>query len=70
MERRWLTVREAAEYLGLSVKGAHDMASAGKLPAARIGRLVRIDRQRLEADLERQTQGGPAGILPKGRRLK
>jgi len=67
LERRWLTVREAAEYLGLSVKGAYDMAAAGKLPAARVGRLVRIDLKALEADLERQVQGTPAPIRMRGR---
>lgn len=67
MERRWLTVREAAEYLGLSVKGAYDMAAAGKLPAARVGRLVRIDLRTLEADLEAQVQGTPAPDRMRGR---
>ena len=56
-ERKWLTIRETAEYLGLSVKGAYQMAAAGKLPAARVGRLVRVDLRALEADLERQSQG-------------
>lgn len=67
MERRWLTVREAAEYLGLSVKGAYDMAASGKLPAARVGRLVRIDLRALEADLEAQVQGTPAAVRGRGR---
>lgn len=57
MERRWLTVAETAAYLGISVKGAYDMAASGKLPAARVGRLVRIDGRALEADMERQSQG-------------
>jgi excisionase family DNA binding protein len=65
MDRRWLTIKEAAEYLGLSVKGCYDMAAAGKLPAARIGRLVRIDFLALERELERQISGQPAA-----RRLK
>jgi excisionase family DNA binding protein len=65
--RRWLTIKEAAEYLGISVKGAYDMAAAGKLPAARVGRLVRVDLRSLEADLERQVQGTPAAVRGRGR---
>ncbi len=64
--RRWISIRETAEYLGISVKGAYDMAAAGKLPAARVGRLVRIDLKALEADLERQAQGQPAVARGKG----
>jgi len=58
--RRWLTIREAAEYLGISVKGAYDMAATGKLPSARVGRLVRVDLRALEANLNAQVQGQPA----------
>jgi hypothetical protein len=46
-QRRWLTVAEAAAYLGISVKGAYDMAASGKLPAARDSlffQMLRIDR--------------------------
>jgi excisionase family DNA binding protein len=67
MEHRWLTVAETAAYLGISVKGAYDMAASGKLPAARVGRLVRIDLRALEADLEAQTQGTPPAVHIRGR---
>ena len=66
--RRWLTVKQAAEYLGLSVKGVYDMAAAGKLPVARIGRVVRIDLQALEANLNAQVQGRPTPSWTKGAR--
>jgi len=69
MDRRWLTIKEAAEYLGLSVKGCYDMAAAGKLPAARVGRLVRVDLLALERELERQISGQPAVTRAKGRRV-
>lgn len=58
MDRRWITVREAAELLGIRPKSAYDMAARGVLPAARVGRLVRVDRRELEANLERQAKGG------------
>jgi excisionase family DNA binding protein len=66
--RRWISVREAAEYLGIAVKSAYDMAAVGKLPAAHVGRLVRIDLRVLEADLEAQIQGQPAAARGKGGR--
>ncbi len=58
MERRWITVRETAELLGIRPKSAYDMAARGVLPAVRVGRLVRIDRRELEADFERQVRYG------------
>lgn len=67
--RRWLRIPEAAEYLGISVKGAYEMAAAGKLPAARVGRLVRIDLRALEARMEAEAQGRPADS-GKGRRVQ
>lgn len=69
-QRRWLTVSEAAAYLGISVKGAYDMAASGKLPAARVGRLVRVDLRALEADLEAQVQGTPAAVRGRSRGAK
>lgn len=65
--RRWMTVKETSEYLGISVKGAYEMAAAGKLPAARVGRLVRIDLRALEARMGAEAQGQPADS-GKGRR--
>lgn len=66
-ERRWVSIRTAAEYLSISVKGCYDMAAAGKLPTARVGRLVRIDLRALEANLDAQVQGLPTAVRGKGR---
>jgi excisionase family DNA binding protein len=63
--KRWGTIAETAALLGLSKKGCYQMAAAGKLPAARVGRLVRIDLKALEADLEAQAQGQPAAARGK-----
>ncbi len=60
-DRRWISVRETGEILGLQPKSIYDMINAGTIPACRIGRTVRIDRVALEADLERQAQGRPVG---------
>ena len=55
--KRWITVREAAGYLGISLKGCYDLAAAGKLPSAKIGRLRRVALRALDAELERQVSG-------------
>jgi excisionase family DNA binding protein len=68
--KRWLTAKETAVYLGIAPKSVYDLIAARKLPAARIGRLVRIDGKALLEDLEGQIQGGPAKVPPKGRRAK
>jgi excisionase family DNA binding protein len=57
---RWLTVKEAAAYLKIHLMTAYEWAGSGKLPSARVGRIVRIDRKALDAELERQSQGVPA----------
>lgn len=59
-ERRWISVPETAAYLGIAVKSAYDMAASGRLPAAKVGRLVRIDLRALDAELERQANGNKA----------
>jgi excisionase family DNA binding protein len=66
--RRWITVRETAEYFQIPVKSVYDLTASGKLPVARVGRLVRIDLRTLEAELERQATGSPVSrIVPKRR---
>jgi excisionase family DNA binding protein len=65
-ERRWFSVKEISEFLGVSIKGCYDMIAAGKIPAARVGRLVRVDLRALEADLEAQVQGVPAAVHKRG----
>ena len=55
--RRWITISEAAELLGIRPKSAYSMVARGVLPAAKVGRLVRIDLRALEADLEHQVVG-------------
>jgi len=52
IERRWLKVKEVAELMGISVKGAYAAVAARKLPRAKIpGIGVRVDRFALEAML-------------------
>jgi len=54
IEKRWLTVSQAAEILQIHRKTAYSWAARGILPMVRISGVLRVDRTRLEADLERQ----------------
>jgi excisionase family DNA binding protein len=65
MERRWISPRDAAEYMKVHVMTVYSWIDSGKIPAARIGRLVRIDLRALEADLDVQVQGTPAAVHKK-----
>jgi hypothetical protein len=68
-ERRWLSVAQFSELYGFSTKVAAAWALSHRIPAARIGGRGpwRIDRLRLEEDLERQIKDNrPAGCLGGG----
>jgi excisionase family DNA binding protein len=64
VERRWISCTEAAEYLGCHLMTVYSWIDSGKIPSARLGRKVLIDRRRLDAQLEGQAAaraGGPGG---------
>ena len=46
--RRWITVQEAAEYVGLHPWTIRDRIVRGIIPAVRLGRAVRVDLRALE----------------------
>jgi excisionase family DNA binding protein len=52
MNRRWVSVNETADYLGMHPCTIRRLIDRGKLPYARIGRNVRIDLKKLDAQLE------------------
>ena len=54
MERRFLSPREVAEYLGCHLMTVYSWIDSGKVPSARIGRKVLIDKRRLDERLEVQ----------------
>jgi len=54
MERRWISVRECAEYLGLHLKSIYNLIYQGCIPATKIGGSIRIDRKKLDQFLESQ----------------
>jgi len=54
MQKRWITPRECAEYLSLNVKTIYAQAATGIIPSAKIGGSVRIDKKKLDEQLENQ----------------
>ncbi len=63
-ERLALTVREAAELLGIGVTLAYELVDRGEIPHVRLGRTVRISRRALEEWIAaggRATPKPPAG---------
>ena len=52
MERRWITVAEAAEYLSIHPVTCRRLIDRDEIPATRVGRSVRVDLRKLEALLD------------------
>jgi len=52
--RRWLTVNEVAQMLSLHPVTVRRKIDRGEIKTSRIGRTIRIDLKRLEAELERE----------------
>ena len=54
--RRYISVRECAEYLSLHLQTVYSLIARGRIPAVRVGRAVRVDLRKLEAELEAQVK--------------
>ncbi len=48
MKRRLINVREAAEYIGLSIDTVYTMVSQRRIPYVKVGRLTKFDVKLLE----------------------
>lgn len=54
--KRWLTVREAGDYLGCGDRAVYARIRRGRIPSGAVkhsGRSVLVDRQALDLELER-----------------
>lgn len=60
MERRWISVRTASEYLGIHEVTIRRLIDHGKIPAMKIGRTIRVDLKKLNGQLERGMDPGRA----------
>jgi len=52
--RRWITIKETAERLGIHSVTVYRMASRGQIPVAKLGGGLLVDWWSLEAGLEEQ----------------
>jgi len=50
----WMTPRETADYLRISLNSFYKAVEKGQIPAKRIGRRIRVDRRSLDASLHAQ----------------
>jgi len=55
--RRWITPKEAAEYLSLHPVSIYRLIAKGVIPSVKIGHSVRVDLKALDELLERQIKG-------------
>ncbi|MDK2742555.1 MAG: helix-turn-helix domain-containing protein [Nitrospira sp. BO4] len=53
--RRLLTIREAAQYTGLSVHTLYTMTSQRRIPHVKVGRLTKFDLATLDKWIKQQT---------------
>jgi excisionase family DNA binding protein len=60
-ERRWLSVADAADYLGMSEKGIRRRVERGTVAYTRHGSRILIDRRALDDELARQMRNRPNG---------
>jgi len=58
---RWISPRECATYLSLHPQTVYALIYQGKLPVARIGRSLRVDKKKLDELLEDQIIGQASG---------
>lgn len=54
MDRRWISIRETAEYLGIHQVTCRRLVDRGELKAAKVGGSIRVDLQALEKQMESQ----------------
>ncbi len=55
LTRRLLTIKEVADYTGLSVHTLYAMVSQRRIPHVKVGRLVKFDVQMLEKWIRQQS---------------
>jgi len=56
MSRRWVSVREAAEYFSIRKKTLYSLAARGLLPKGsvlKLGRQIRLDLEKIEKSVGR-----------------
>ena len=62
MTKRFISPREAGEYLTLNIKTVYSLAARGLLPVVRFGRQLRIDLTRLDDYIDKQCPAVPVNV--------
>lgn len=57
IERRWISPKSASLYLGVHLQTVYTWIDNGRIPAAKLGRSVRVDRRSLDKMLEERLNG-------------
>ncbi len=47
-QKRWMTVNEAAEYLGLTTKAVYNRVHMRRIPYTKLGGSLRFDKEAIE----------------------
>lgn len=55
MNRRLLTIKEVADYMGLSVHTLYTMVAQRRIPHVKVGRLVKFDVETLDKWIKQQS---------------
>jgi len=53
MEKRYLDIKECAEYTGISIKTLYRWSREAKIPNRKIGKLLRFDRVEIDTWMDR-----------------
>jgi len=53
MEKRLFTIKEASEYLGISIKGLYHMVEKMQIPFIKIGKRLKFDKIDLDTWIEK-----------------
>ena len=56
MDRRWITILEAAQYLSIHPVTCRRLLDRNKIPGTRFGRNIRVDLKKLTEQLERESR--------------
>jgi len=60
-EKEWLTLTEVQRVLELGRTKTYELVARGEIPAVRIGRVLRVNREELDRWLEAKRIVDPAG---------
>jgi excisionase family DNA binding protein len=55
LQRKFLTVKEVSEYIGIATDTIYTMVNQRRIPYVKVGRLVKFDQAALDAWLKQHT---------------